>query len=99
MNQSHHNEQDLLKKHRPLVAAIAHQFASVRPNFFSAEHLHGLGLIALLAAARQFPQSSRLSFEAFASIRIHDLLLGELRRGQQWFQSAPHNSNPTSARV
>jgi DNA-directed RNA polymerase specialized sigma subunit len=99
MNANNHVEPELLKQHTPLVTAMVRQFTVAMPTFFSAEHLHGLGLIALQDAARCFPPSSRLSFAAFASIHIHGALLGEIRRAKNWFQTTSANANSTSALV
>ncbi len=99
MNLKNQTEPELLKQHAPLVVAMVRQFTVALPSVFSAEHLHGLGLIALQDATRCYPPSSRLSFAAFASIHIHGALLGEIRRAKNWFQSPAANVNSTSATV
>lgn len=88
MNLNPHNERDLLKQHTPLVASAVNQFAAAVPALFSPDHLHGLGLIALLDAARHYPPTSRVSFETFARVQIHSALLGEMRRAKNWFNDA-----------
>ncbi len=99
MNPKNKIEPELLKQHTPLVTAMVRQFSEAMPTFFSAEHLHGLGLIALQDATRCYPPTSRMSFAAFASIHIHGALLGEIRRAKNWFQSSSATVNSTSARV
>jgi len=89
-----HNERDLLKQHTPLVASAVNQFASAAPAIFSADHLHGLGLIALLDAARHYPPTSRVSFETFARVQIHSAMLGEIRRAKNWFNDAVETPSP-----
>ena len=99
MNQNYHNERDLLKQHTPLVTSAVHQFSAAAPEVFSADHLHGLGLIALLKATRQYPPASRISFETFARIQIHTSLIGEIRRARNWFNSASAVGTSTPAFV
>jgi DNA-directed RNA polymerase specialized sigma subunit len=66
---------------------VVNQFAQSAPPLCSADHLHGLGLIALLDAARHYPASSHVPFETFARVQIHGALLGEVRRAKKWFSS------------
>jgi RNA polymerase sigma factor for flagellar operon FliA len=87
MNRLISNENELLRQHAPLVSALVRQFAGVMPPVCSAEHLHGLGLIALLDAARTYSPAAKISFEAFARIQIHGAFVGEIRRAQRWFQT------------
>ena len=80
-------ERELLQLHKPLVAALVKQLACAMPPVFSAEHLHGLGLIALLDAVRSYSPTCQMRFETFARIQIYGALIGEIRRAQGWFQS------------
>jgi DNA-directed RNA polymerase specialized sigma subunit len=91
------NERELLQQHTPLVSALVKQFAAAMPPVFSAEHLHGLGLIALLDAVRSYPPACQMKFETFAHIQIYGALIGEIRRAQNWFQSEGKKSNPIFA--
>jgi RNA polymerase sigma factor for flagellar operon FliA len=97
MNQKNSTEGELLKQHTPLVSSVVRQFADRLPELLSADHLHGLGLIALLDAARRYPSSSRVSFETFARIQIHGALLGEIRRAKNWFPGVTPAATPTPA--
>ncbi len=81
------NERELLQQHTPLVSALVKQIAGTIPPVCSTEHLHGLGLIALLDAVRCYPPACQLSFETFARIQIHGALISEIRRAQDWFHS------------
>jgi RNA polymerase sigma factor for flagellar operon FliA len=89
MKNQNQSEQELLKKHSPLVSALVNRFVSATPQACSANHLHGLGLIALLDAARSYPATSSVPFETFARIQIQSALLGEIRRAKRWFTAAP----------
>jgi DNA-directed RNA polymerase specialized sigma subunit len=97
MNLKTATERDLLKQHTPLVATAAEQFARSAPEVFSADHLHGIGLIALLNATRHYQPASHVSFEAFARVQIHGALLGEIRRAKTWFNGTCAIETPTTA--
>lgn len=97
MNQKTSTENALLKQHTPLVASAVSDFARSTAPVFSADHLHGLGLIALLDAARHYPATSRVTFETFARIQIHSALLGEVRRAKSWFQGDHAEATHTTA--
>lgn len=99
MNLKMANERDLLKQHAPLVASAVQLFARSAPEVFSADHLHGLGLIALLNATRQYRPADHVSFETFARVQIHSTLLGETRRAKTWFNGAPAVATATKARA
>ena len=87
MNVKSLNERDLLKQHSKLVTSAVDQFTSIGSPICSPDHLLGLGLIALLEAARQYPAASPMPFEAFARAQIHTALLGEVRRAKKWFNN------------
>jgi DNA-directed RNA polymerase specialized sigma subunit len=99
MNLKTATERDLLKQHAPLVASTVQQFARSAPDVFSPDHLHGLGLIALLNATRQYQPADHVSFETFARVQIHSTLLGETRRAKTWFHGAPAVETATEARA
>ncbi|MDR3459839.1 MAG: sigma factor [Verrucomicrobiae bacterium] len=96
MNVKSFNERDLLQRHTPLVSSAVSQFTSSAQPICSADHLHGLALIALLDAARLYPATSHVPFETFARVQIHGALLGEVRRAKKWFSSAGAGSAETS---
>ena len=87
MKKEFFDERELLQQHTPLVSALVRQLATAMPPVFSAEHLHGLGLIALLDAVRSYSPACQMKFETFARIQIYGALIGEIRRAQGWFQS------------
>ncbi|HSY19616.1 MAG TPA: hypothetical protein VK815_14840 [Candidatus Acidoferrales bacterium] len=87
MNVKSLTERDLLKQHTKLVSTAVNQFTTTASPICSADHLHGLGLIALLDAARQYQPACHGSFETFARVQIHSALIGEVRRAKKWFNS------------
>ena len=87
MNVKSLTERDLLKQHSKLVSTAVNQFTSTASPICSADHLHGLGLIALLDAVRQYQPASHGAFETFARVQIHSALIGEVRRAKKWFNS------------
>jgi len=99
MNVKSFNECALLKQHAPLVSSAVNQFTATASPICSADHLHGLALIALLEATRQYPATSQVSFETFARVQIHGALLGEVRRAKKWFncEYAVETSTPAFA--
>ncbi|HEV2692297.1 MAG TPA: hypothetical protein VG347_05320 [Verrucomicrobiae bacterium] len=97
MNVKSFNERELLKQHATLVSSAVNQFTQTASPICSANHLHGLGLIALLDAARHYPPASQMSFETFARVQIHSALLGEVRRAKKWFNSADAVDTSTMA--
>jgi DNA-directed RNA polymerase specialized sigma subunit len=97
MNVKSFNERELLKQHATLVSSAVNQFTQTAAPICSADHLHGLGLIALLDAARHYPPASEVSFETFARVQIHSALLGEVRRAKKWFTGTPAVETPTMA--
>jgi RNA polymerase sigma factor for flagellar operon FliA len=88
-----HNEKELLQKHTPLVSALVNRLVASTPQSCSADHLHSLGLIALLDAARCYPQTSSVPFESFARIQVQSALIGEINRAKRWFSVAPANNH------
>lgn len=92
-------EKELLQQHAALVTAAVQQFAQAVPHQFSPEHLHSLGLIALLDAVRSYPAASPIPFESFARIQIHSALMGEVHRANRWFAPVNSVANPTPATV
>ncbi len=94
-------ENDLLKKHAPMVAVIVNQLVGTLPALFSRDHLQGLGLIALLRAVRSHAPAGGVSFETFARIEIHRALLCEIRRvgrwGKIWFNGTAERRAPLAA--
>ena len=99
MNAKSLNERDLLKQHAPLVSSAVNQFTSSAQPICSADHLHGLALIALLDAARHYPATTQVPFETFARVQIHGALLGEVRRAKKWFHDACAGETSTTAFV
>jgi DNA-directed RNA polymerase specialized sigma subunit len=99
MNLKTATERELLKQHSPLVASAVQQFTQTCPAVFSAEHLHGLGLIALLNATRHYQPANHVSFETFARVQIHSTLLGETRRAKTWFSGTDAAETSTPAYV
>lgn len=93
MKNQNQSEQELLKKHSPLVSSLVNRTVESSPQAVSADHLHGLGLIALLDAARSYPATSSVPFETFARVQIQSALLGEVRRARRWFSAAPATAN------
>ncbi|HEX7654492.1 MAG TPA: hypothetical protein VF607_13375 [Verrucomicrobiae bacterium] len=97
MNQSRNNEQAMLKQHAPMVGMMVQQFARREPSLLSHEALHSVGLMALLDAVRQYPASSKVSFENFARVQIHRTLYSEINRTKQWFDASPAHLAPTQS--
>ena len=53
--------------------------------------------MALLDAVRQYPASSKVSFENFARVQIHRTLYSEINRTKQWFDASPAHLAPTQS--
>lgn len=71
---------DLVERHAPLVARIAHHLKGRLPQTVELDDLIQAGMIGLLEAARNFSQERGASFETFAGIRIRGAMLDEVRR-------------------
>ena len=76
-------EEDLVRRHLPLVQYAVAEVASRVPRHVSRPDLVSAGMIGLAQAARSYDSSRGIAFDRYASQRIRGALLDELR-GRDW---------------
>ena len=95
----HEQEQDeLVRKHAPLVKRIAYHLMSRLPPTVQVDDLVQSGMIGLLEAARNYDVAQGASFETYAGIRIRGSMLDEIRKGD-WAPRSLHRRIREIARV
>jgi len=72
-------EEELVKRHLPLVNYAVSEIATKVPRHVSREDLVSAGMLGLAQAARSFDPERGIGFERYASNRIRGALLDELR--------------------
>ncbi len=92
------NQDDLVRKHAPLVKRIAYHLMSRLPPTVQIDDLVQSGMIGLLEAARNYDASQGASFETYAGIRIRGSMLDEIRKGD-WAPRSLHRRIREIARV
>ena len=70
----------LLENHRTLVKSIVDRMKRHLPARIEIEDLYSVGITGLVAAAQSFLETKNKSFIFYASIRIREAVLDELRR-------------------
>src|ERR1700722_3152823 len=73
-------EDELVRKHLPLVKTVVGRLAMTLPPHVDLDDLYSVGVIGLLNAIRNFDESNGARFETYARIRIHGAVIDELRR-------------------
>ncbi len=92
-------EQDeLVRKHAPLVKRIAYHLMSRLPPTVQVDDLVQSGMIGLLEASRNYDAAQGASFETYAGIRIRGSMLDEIRKGD-WAPRSLHRRIREIARV
>jgi RNA polymerase sigma factor for flagellar operon FliA len=76
-------EDELVRRHLPLVQYVVSEIAHRVPNHVSRSDLVSAGMLGLAQAARSFDPERGIAFDRFASTRIRGALLDELR-GRDW---------------
>ncbi len=74
-------------EHIPLVRSIADRMKRKLPNKIELEELHSIGMIGLVAAARNYRPAQHNSFTSYAAMRVKGAILDELRR-MDWLTRA-----------
>jgi RNA polymerase sigma factor for flagellar operon FliA len=92
------NQDELVRKHAPLVKSIAYHLMSRLPPTVQIDDLVQSGMIGLLEAARNYDASQGASFETYAGIRIRGSMLDEIRKGD-WAPRSLHRRIREIARV
>jgi len=72
-------EDDLVRRHLPLVQYAVNELASRVPRHVSRADLVSAGMVGLAQAARSYDAGRGVSFDRYASQRIRGALLDELR--------------------
>ncbi len=83
------SDDDIVKKHAPLVKRIAYHLVSRLPPSVLPDDLIQAGMIGLLEASRKYDASQGASFETYAGIRIRGAMLDEIRRSD-WAPRSVH---------
>ncbi len=73
-------EDDLVRRHLPLVGYAVSEMANKVPRHVSRADLESAGMEGLAQAARSFDPARGIAFDRYASNRIRGALLDELRR-------------------
>ena len=76
-------EDDLVRRHLPLVQYVVSEVAHRVPGHVSRGDLVSAGMLGLAQAARSYDPERGIAFDRFASTRIRGALLDELR-GRDW---------------
>jgi RNA polymerase sigma factor for flagellar operon FliA len=76
-------EDDLVRRHLPLVQYVVSEVAHRVPSHVSRSDLVSAGMLGLAQAARNYDPERGIAFDRFASTRIRGALLDELR-GRDW---------------
>ena len=76
---SRSDEDELVRKHLPLVNYLVSEMASRVPRHVNRDDLVSAGMAGLAQAARSYEPERGISFQRFASARIRGALLDELR--------------------
>jgi RNA polymerase sigma factor for flagellar operon FliA len=92
------NQDELVRKHAPLVKRIAYHLMSRLPPTVQIDDLVQSGMIGLLEAARNYDASQGASFETYAGIRIRGSMLDEIRKGD-WAPRSLHRRVREIAKV
>ena len=72
--------ESLLENHLPLVKSIVDRMKRQLPARIEIEDLYSVGVVGLVAAAKNFRETKNKSFIPYASMRIRGAVLDELRR-------------------
>jgi RNA polymerase sigma factor FliA len=72
--------ESLLENHLPLVKSIVDRMKRQLPARIDIEDLYSVGVVGLVAAAKNFRETKNKSFIPYASMRIRGAVLDELRR-------------------
>ena len=83
-------EDELIRKHLPLVKLVVGQMAMNLSSEANPDDLYSSGLVGLLDAARKFDPAAGSSFVSYARIRIRGAVLDELRR-MDWVPRSVHD--------
>ena len=92
------NQDDLVRRHAPLVKRIAYHLMSRLPPTVQIDDLVQSGMIGLLEASRNYDAAQGASFETYAGIRIRGSMLDEIRKGD-WAPRSLHRRIREIARV
>lgn len=92
------NQDELVRKHAPLVKRIAYHLMSRLPPTVQIDDLVQSGMIGLLEAARNYDAAQGASFETYAGIRIRGSMLDEIRKGD-WAPRSLHRRIREISRV
>lgn len=82
---------ELVEAHADLVKRIAAHLMGRLPSTVEMDDLVQVGLIALLAAARQYSPDKGASFATYAGIRIRGAMLDEVR-SMEWTPRSVHRN-------
>ena len=69
----------LVLNYLPLVHLITRRVASSLPSFVDREDLESAGTLGLLNAIERYDPDRGISFESYAKLRIHGMIIDELR--------------------
>lgn len=88
-NVPEYQNDDLLRKHSPLVKKIAYHLMGRLPANVQVEDLIQAGMMGLLEAVKNYDATQGASFETYAGIRIRGSMLDEVRSGD-WTPRSVH---------
>lgn len=77
------DETGLIERHLPLVRDVVERIKISLPSHIDAGDLYSVGIGGLIAAVRHYGPEQGRTFAAYATVRIHDAILDELRR-MEW---------------
>ncbi len=87
--------QKLILEHYPMVRQVAYRMVSRFPSCVEADDLIAIGTLGLIDAVDRFEHDRKVSFSAYARIRVQGAILDELRKND-W---VPRSVRTRAARI
>ncbi len=77
------HREELILTHYPMVRRVAYRMVTRFPSCVEADDLIAIGTLGLINAVDRFQADRKISFSAYARIRVQGAILDELRK-QDW---------------
>lgn len=90
------NEEELLRRHYPIVGNVVGKMMSRLPASADFEELHSVGVTGLVTAVKNCDRSKMETFEGYIAIRVRGAVLDHLRKLDQLPRSARQKARKLS---
>jgi RNA polymerase sigma factor for flagellar operon FliA len=84
------HREELILTHYPMVRRVAYRMVTRFPSCVEADDLIAIGTLGLIDAVDRFQVDRKISFTAYARIRVQGAILDELRK-QDWVPRSVRN--------